>query len=126
MMRTTRPAGGTSRSWRGGDRGRCSRNNPSRCRGTRGGGAPGRGRGATVVNRMARLGKEKVLLIAAAQRDVHAALIAAIPSATITAVNDYFDAIAELTANPYTTVLAAAEPVERRPEAAIRAIRDLV
>src|SRR3982750_2705652 len=75
---------------------------------------------------MARIGQEKVLLIADPQRDVHAALIAALPSASVTAVNDYFDAIAELTANQYTTVFAAAEPVERRPEAAIRTLRSLV
>src|SRR5205814_3071855 len=46
--------------------------------------------------------------------------------ASVTAVNDYFDAVAELTANRYTTVFASAEPVERRPEAAVRAIRELV
>jgi two-component system cell cycle response regulator len=65
-------------------------------------------------------------LIADPLREVHAALIAALPSASVTAVNDYFDAVAELTANRYTTVFASAEPVERRPEAAIRAIRELV
>src|SRR5436190_18940515 len=75
---------------------------------------------------MPRLGQEKVLLVADPQREVHAALISALPSATVTAVNDYFDAIAELTANQYTTVVASAEPVERRPEAAITALRELV
>jgi diguanylate cyclase (GGDEF)-like protein len=74
---------------------------------------------------MSRIGQEKVLLIADPQRDVHSALIAAIPSATITAVNDYFDGIAELTANQYTTVVASAEPIERRPEAAVRQLREL-
>jgi diguanylate cyclase (GGDEF)-like protein len=74
---------------------------------------------------MARIGQERVLLIADPQRDVHAALIAAVPSATVTAVNDYFDGIAELTANQYTTVVASAEPIERRPEAAVRKLRDL-
>jgi two-component system cell cycle response regulator len=74
---------------------------------------------------MARIGQEKVLLIADPQRDVHAALIAALPSATVTAVNDYFDGIAELTANQYTTVFASAEPIERRPEAAVRQLRTL-
>lgn len=75
---------------------------------------------------MPRIGQEKVLLIADPQREVHGALISAIPSASVTAVNDFFDAIAELSANQYTTVFASAEPVERRPEAAIRAIRELV
>src|SRR3954468_1133256 len=74
---------------------------------------------------MARIGQEKVLLIADPQRDVHAALIAALPSATVTAVNDYFDGIAELPANQYTTVFASAEPIERRPEAAVRQLREL-
>src|SRR3954469_1098607 len=74
---------------------------------------------------MPRLGQEKVLLIADPQRDVHAALIAALPSATVTAVNDYFDGIAELSANQYTTVFASAEPIERRPEAAVRQLREL-
>ncbi|HEY7115006.1 MAG TPA: diguanylate cyclase [Tepidisphaeraceae bacterium] len=74
---------------------------------------------------MARIGQEKVLLIADPQREVHGAIIAALPSATVTAVNDYFDAIAELSANPYTTVFASAEPIERRPEAAVRQLREL-
>jgi diguanylate cyclase (GGDEF)-like protein len=75
---------------------------------------------------MPRIGQEKVLLIADPQREVHVALISALPSASVTAVNDFFDAIAELSSNQYTTVFASAEPVERRPEAAIRAIRELV
>src|SRR3954469_1124570 len=74
---------------------------------------------------MPRLGQEKVLLISDPQRDVHSALIAALPSASITAVNDYFDGIAELSANQYTAVVASAEPIERRPEAAIRQLRAL-
>src|SRR5215203_5954434 len=74
---------------------------------------------------MARIGTERVLLIADSQREVHAALISAVPSATITAVNDYFDGIAELSANQYTTVVASAEPIERRPEAAVRQLREL-
>ena len=75
---------------------------------------------------MARIGQEKVLLIADPQREVHGALISALPSASVTAVNDYFDAIAELSSNQYTTVFASAEPVERRPEAAIQVLRELV
>lgn len=75
---------------------------------------------------MPRIGQEKVLLIADPQREVHGALISALPSASVTAVNDFFDAIAELSSNQYSTVFASAEPVERRPEAAIRTIRDLI
>src|SRR3954469_7291907 len=74
---------------------------------------------------MSRIGQEKVLLISDPQREVHSALISAVPSATVTAVNDYFDGIAELSANQYTTVLASAEPIERRPEAAGRQLREL-
>lgn len=72
-----------------------------------------------------RAGQEKVLLIADAQREVHGAVISALPGASITAVNDYFDAIAELSTGQYSTVIASAEPVERRPEAAVRQLRDL-
>ncbi len=36
-----------------------------------------------------------------------------------------FDGIAELTARPFDTVLAAAEPIERRPESAVRTLREL-
>jgi GGDEF domain-containing protein len=36
-----------------------------------------------------------------------------------------FDAIAELSSNQFTTVMAAAEPLERRPEAAVKALREL-
>ena len=49
----------------------------------------------------------------------------AIPGAGVTAVPTLFDAIAELSSNRFTTVLAAAEPLERRPEAAVRTLREL-
>jgi PleD family two-component response regulator len=74
---------------------------------------------------MPRMGQEKVLVIADPHRDIHAALISALPSASVTAVNDYFEGIAELSATPYTTIFASAEPVERRPEAAIKQLREL-
>ncbi|HYE19303.1 MAG TPA: GGDEF domain-containing protein [Tepidisphaeraceae bacterium] len=74
---------------------------------------------------MPRIGQEKVLLIGDAQRDVQGAVAAALPGASVTAVADYFDGIAELSAGMYTTVLASAEPVERRPEAAVRTLREL-
>src|SRR4051794_220417 len=74
---------------------------------------------------MHRIGQEKVLVIGDSQRDVHAAGLSALPSVTVTPVNDYFEAIAELSAGSYTAVLASAEPVERRPEAAVRALREV-
>src|SRR3712207_5409556 len=54
-----------------------------------------------------------------------AALLAPLPAPAFTAVNDYFDGIAELSTNQYTTVIASAEPIERRPEAAVRQLREL-
>ena len=68
---------------------------------------------------------EQVLLVGDSDRAVEDALHQAIPSATVTAVANYFDAIAELSANRYTAVLASAEPIERRPEAAVKTLRQL-
>jgi GGDEF domain-containing protein len=68
---------------------------------------------------------ERVLLIGDAQRDVQTALMQAIPGAQVTSVPTLFDGIAQLSRNHYTTVLAAAEPMERRPEAAVRTLREL-
>ena len=68
---------------------------------------------------------EQVLLIGDTDRSVENALSQAISTATVTAVPTYFDAIAELTANRYTAVLASAEPIERRPEAAVQTLRQL-
>lgn len=69
--------------------------------------------------------QENILLIGDVDRHVQAALAQSMPMARVTVVPSYFDAIAELSSGTYSTVLAAAEPIERRPEAAIRAIRQL-
>src|SRR6266850_2265441 len=74
---------------------------------------------------MSRLGPERVLLIGDSQKILQGALAQAMPSAKITAVPDYFEAIAELAGNQYTAVLASAEPIERRPEAAVRTLREM-
>src|SRR3954453_14499126 len=74
---------------------------------------------------MVRLAHERVLLIGDPYRQVHAALTQALPGAQVTSVPSYFDGLAELTANAYTAVVAAAEPIERRPEAAVRQLREL-
>ena len=74
---------------------------------------------------MVRMLQERVLLIGDAQRDVQTALMQAVPGAQVTSVPSLFDGIAELAGGRYTTVLAAAEPLERRPEAAVRTLRDL-
>ena len=76
---------------------------------------------------MVRLGSERILVVADPQRQVQSALTLAMPGAAVTAVGNYFDAVAELTnaGGRYTAVLAAAEPIERRPEAALRTLRDV-
>src|SRR5437016_4630553 len=56
---------------------------------------------------------------------MHSAIAQTLPAAHVTSVPGMFDAIAELCAGDYTTVLAAAEPIERRPEAAVKALREL-
>ena len=74
---------------------------------------------------MVRLAQERVLLIGDPSRQVHAALAQALPGAHVVSVASYFDGVAELAASNYTAVVAAAEPIERRPEAAVRQIREL-
>jgi GGDEF domain-containing protein len=74
---------------------------------------------------MVRLNTERVLLIGDPYRQVQAALAQALPGAQVTSVATYCDGLAELVANPYTAVVAAAEPIERRPEAAVRQLREL-
>jgi diguanylate cyclase (GGDEF)-like protein len=74
---------------------------------------------------MIRLSPQRVLLIGDADRQVLGALSQAMPGAQVTSVGNFFEGISELTANSYTAVLAAAEPIERRPEAAVRTLRDV-
>src|SRR4051812_1697325 len=83
---------------------------------------------------MVRFASERVLLIGDSQRELQAALSQAAPGAQVTAVPTISDAIAELAGgskggtgpdSTYTTVIAAAEPIERRPEAAVRTLRSL-
>ncbi|MBC8105531.1 MAG: GGDEF domain-containing protein [Anaerolineae bacterium] len=74
---------------------------------------------------MLTLDHERILLIGDRDRQMHSALTQVLPGAHVTAVPSYFDGIVELNGGGYTTVLAAAEPIERRPEAAVRALRDL-
>jgi GGDEF domain-containing protein len=74
---------------------------------------------------MVSLAQERILLVGDTDRQMHGALAQAMPMARVTSVPSYFDAIAELSTTHYTTILAAAEPIERRPEAAVRTLRDL-
>jgi diguanylate cyclase (GGDEF)-like protein len=66
---------------------------------------------------------ERILLIGDSDRQIHSALAQALPGAQLTSVGGVFDGIAELSSAHYTAVLAAAEPIERRPEAAVRTLR---
>jgi two-component system cell cycle response regulator len=74
---------------------------------------------------MVRLNNERVLLIGDAQNDVQEAVYRALPEAQVVAVSNIFDGIVELRAGGYTTILAAVEPIERRPDAAVRTLREL-
>ena len=68
---------------------------------------------------------ERILLIGDAQHVLQTTLAQALPAAQVVSVANYFDGIAELATRPYTAVLAAAEPIERRPESAVKTLRDL-
>src|SRR5689334_6095663 len=75
---------------------------------------------------MVRLAQERILLIGDAQHELDVALATAAPSAQVTRVENVFDAIAELGARDYSAIVVNAEPIERRPEAAVRTLRGLV
>lgn len=82
---------------------------------------------------------ENILLIGDSHDQLRSAISAVMPDATVTSVPSVFDGIAELTltdgtaslhggttaAARFTTVLAPAEPIERRPESAVGTLRDL-
>lgn len=68
---------------------------------------------------------EHILVIGDSQRELQAALNQAMPQARFTEVSTVFDGIAELAAQSFTAVLAAAEPIERRPEAAVKTLRQM-
>ena len=69
---------------------------------------------------------EQVLLIGDDDRGLRAAVEQAWPGASIARADTVFDGIAELAGGSFTTVVAAAEPIQRRPEAAVRVIRQLM
>ncbi|MGH7178307.1 MAG: GGDEF domain-containing protein [Tepidisphaeraceae bacterium] len=74
---------------------------------------------------MVNLAPERMLVIGDKDRSVRSAIAQILPTAQVTAVASYFDAIAEMSDGSYSTVIAAAEPIERRPEPAIAALREL-
>jgi len=74
---------------------------------------------------MARHAQQRVLVIGESGRDIAAAVSEAMPGATVRHANSIFDGIAELSQESYAAVLAAAEPVGQRAEAAVRTLREL-
>jgi GGDEF domain-containing protein len=72
-----------------------------------------------------RLADERILLIGDMDRQIQSALVQTLPAAQVTSVPGVFDAIPELVGGRYTAVLAAAEPIQRRPEEAVKALREL-
>jgi two-component system cell cycle response regulator len=75
--------------------------------------------------KMMRPAPEHVLLIGDSSRQMQSAIAQALPGAQVTSVATVFDGIGELSTNEYSAVLAAAEPIERRPEPAVQALRQL-
>jgi len=71
------------------------------------------------------MASEKILLIGDLRRELQPVLAHAVPSAQVISVPNVFEAIAELSVRSFTAVLAAAEPIERRPESAVKALREL-
>ena len=74
---------------------------------------------------MVRATQERVLLIGNVDRQMYSTVTQAMPSAEVKCVASLFDGIAELSQERYTTVLASVEPMERRPESAMRTLREL-
>jgi GGDEF domain-containing protein len=75
---------------------------------------------------------QRVLLIGDRERHLATAIAGVAPGADVRAVPSLFDGIAELHASyadggaqPFQTVFASVEPMERRPEAAVRTLREL-
>ncbi len=68
---------------------------------------------------------ERILVIGDNDRQLQATVRDAMPAAQVVSVTSVFDGIAELSAGEFSTVLAAAEPIERRPEDAVRTLREL-
>ena len=74
---------------------------------------------------MVRQVQEHFLLIGDSLHEVEGALMKAIPDATITRAENVFQAITDQIGNKFTAVVVNAEPMERRPEAAVKTLREL-
>ncbi|HUB25850.1 MAG TPA: diguanylate cyclase [Tepidisphaeraceae bacterium] len=75
---------------------------------------------------MSRASQHRILLIGDDRGQVRAAVNDALQGAYVRSATNTFDGIAELVDERYSAVLAAAEPISRRPLAAVRALRELV
>ena len=69
---------------------------------------------------------QDILLIGDRDRHVADALSSAVPHASVTPVDTVFDGLAELRERRFDAVVSAIEPIERRPEPAVDAIRRVI
>lgn len=74
---------------------------------------------------MSRLLSDHLLCVADGDGMMQSAASQAIPGAKISTVQSWFEAIDFLTRNRVTAILASAEPIERRPESAVRTLRQM-
>lgn len=73
---------------------------------------------------MVRLSPEHILVVGDRDRRLQSAVATALPAASVTAAATVFDALAELNAGVYSGVLVDVSPIESRPQAAARALRE--
>ena len=72
------------------------------------------------------LDAERILLVGDRDGHVHDAISSAFGDAQVIRATNVFDGLAELHAGPFSAVIASVEPIERRPEPAVIAMRRLV
>jgi diguanylate cyclase (GGDEF)-like protein len=68
---------------------------------------------------------DRVLLVGDRDQSLTTVLSQAVPAMPLVQAPNVFDAIAELHAGRFSAVLAPLEPIERRPEPAVRVLREL-
>jgi len=74
---------------------------------------------------MIRAARQRLLLIGDDDRQLQAAVAQAMPGTAIHHAPNVFDGLAQLSEERFGAVLAAVEPVGRRPEAAVKTLRSL-
>lgn len=70
------------------------------------------------------LSNDQILVIGDRDRRMQNSVASALPTASVTSVQSVFDALAELNAGVYSGVLVNVDPLQNRPEAATRALRE--